>query len=452
MLVREGVINRSQLYDALRLQRQNNRLLGTCLLSLGYISAERLLQILSEQLQVPVLPPGSLKWASPEAVKRVPAELALSLRIVPYSWDGQMIGVAVADGRVLEHLHDVAKYANAAVGAYIALEMEIEAALGKLYGIAAVTGNDADQAEPLPGRPRPMRVEMRVDPKDEVPSRDFGSVLGIDDSFEPVVLQKRKAEPMAPSAPKSAPPATSRPTPSAPTLSANPVSAPTSAAVSPKPSSVAAPAAPAPAASTPTPPAATSPAQRVSPAPAQPAIAPTERPPEVAAPAPLPKPRRGPPGPPLERLSFYAAVEQIYAATTPDEVGCVIGRAMLNYFERVLVLAVRERQLILLGYGGAAPVRSAVALEAVPEVMRGLTGRAISYGRTSEDPRGPELCDIFGIDDSRTALLASVSYGAAVWILAYADNGSRNELYDELHDVELLFKEAETALGMLLGP
>ena len=33
----------SQLYDALRLQRQNDRLLGTCLLSLGYISAERLL-------------------------------------------------------------------------------------------------------------------------------------------------------------------------------------------------------------------------------------------------------------------------------------------------------------------------------------------------------------------------------------------------------------------------
>ncbi|MBI3178503.1 MAG: hypothetical protein HYZ27_02505, partial [Deltaproteobacteria bacterium] len=129
LLVRDGIITRPQLYDALRLQRQNNRLLGTCLLTLGYVPADKLLEILARQLAIPALPPGTLSGASPEAVKRVPGEVAVRLRVVPYSYDHEMLGVAVADGRALNHLHEVAFHAQAAVGAYVALESEIEAVL-----------------------------------------------------------------------------------------------------------------------------------------------------------------------------------------------------------------------------------------------------------------------------------------------------------------------------------
>ena len=95
LLVRDGLITRPQLYDALRLQRQNNRLLGTCILSLGYIETARLLDILSRQLAIPALPPGSLANASPEAIARVPGDVATRLRVLPYSWDGAMLGVQV---------------------------------------------------------------------------------------------------------------------------------------------------------------------------------------------------------------------------------------------------------------------------------------------------------------------------------------------------------------------
>ena len=76
LLVREGLITRPQLYDALRLQRQNNHLLGTCLLSLGYVDAERLLATLSRQLAVPALRPGMLVQAAPKAIARVPGDVA----------------------------------------------------------------------------------------------------------------------------------------------------------------------------------------------------------------------------------------------------------------------------------------------------------------------------------------------------------------------------------------
>ncbi len=460
MLVREGIIHRSQLYDALRLQRQNNRLLGTCLLSLGYISAEKLLQILSEQLQVPVLPPGSLKWASEEAVNLVPRELVLRLRIVPYSYDGQMLGVAVADGRILEHLHDVAKRANSAVGAYIALEMEIEAALGKLYGHNEVAGTLSEPAEVLPGRPRPMRVEAAG----EVPSRDFGSALGIDEEGgdlgggEPVVL----ATPKRPEAPATPPPAAgpalgalpaySPAVPSVPAASPTappPAASPT--APPPVPVGERRPTAPAPGAQPPPPAPRPASASLAAPPPAA-AAPPAAAPPPAPAPAPLSQVKipRGPPtDPPMERLSFFAAVEQIYAAELPQEIGMLVGRAMFNYFERVMILALLGRQLVLLGYGGGDPVRSAIALEAVPEVVAGLGRRSMSYGVAKDDPRGEELCDMFGFDEAPTCFIAPVGGEGEVQLMAYADNGDRDELYEDLHDVELLFKEAETALGML---
>jgi hypothetical protein len=112
LLVRDGIITRPQLYDALRLQRQNNRLLGTCLLVLGYVQSEILLDFLSRQLAIPALPPGTLGRATPEAFRRVPRDVALRLRVVPYSWDGEMLGVAVADGRALNHLDEVAFHSS----------------------------------------------------------------------------------------------------------------------------------------------------------------------------------------------------------------------------------------------------------------------------------------------------------------------------------------------------
>lgn len=436
ILVREGVINRSQLYDALRLQRQNGRLLGTCLLSLGYLGADRLLAFLSEQLRVPVLPPGSLRFAATEAVSMVPGGLALSLRILPYSFDGRMLGVAVADGRVLEQLHEVAKVTRTAVGAYVALEMEIEAALAKLYGEQALEAH-RDQSPELPGRARPMRVELL----EEVPTRDFGAALGLDDPSTPVVLDRPKtvAIPMdgpggtnASRGPQPGPPA-----PAAPQLAPSDAGTPAQQGAlaadnlglpAYNPTELLPPGIP--------PPAAPPPADK------------PKRPPTSSV------PRKGPPrlGPPLTRLGLYQAVEEIYAAPDTEEVGRLVGRALLDYFKRVMVLVVQERQLEVVGYGGLKPGRAAIAMEAIPEVAAGLGQRHISYGRAADDPRASELCDMFDLEEGVTSLLAPVRWAQdeQAELLVWADNADDPEMYDDLHDVELLLKEAETALGMMM--
>ncbi len=397
LLVREGVIARPQLYDALRLQRQNGRLLGTCLLNLGYITPEVLLEILARQLSIPALPLGLLAGAAPEAVRRVPGEVASRLRAVPYSWDGEMLGVAVADGRALNHLHEIAFHSQSAVGVYVALESEIDSALEAFYPRQATAASAATQE--LSGRPRPARAG----PVNEVPSRDFAAALGFETQEDPVLLSKRK--------PVSENVSENKDQPESPVIQGAPPRAPLKGPP---------PAAPKPG----TPPVATAPT------------------PPTSTPTPT---AMG-----LERMGFYDAVEQIYGDTSIETLGRTVGRGLLNYFTRVLILRVQGSEVAAVGYAGIDAPAGAKSLDALPAVSAAMSQRSISYGPAGNDARGTEITGAFGIRRGATSLIAPVGAASGVCLLAYADNDDAADLYEDLHDVELLFKEAETALGMLL--
>lgn len=375
--MRDGVITRPQLYDALRLQRQNNRLLGTCLLTLGYIDAQRLLSILSQQLNLPALPPELLQQAAPAAVSRLSGELAHRLRVVPYSWDGEMLGVAIADGRILNHLHEVAYHTQTAVGAYLALETEIETALQRFYG-AHVAASQPLAPVHLQGRPRPARTTV-AEPPERPPTPSSSATA---------------AEGRAPTEP------------SAGTNSATAEHEP----------------------------------------PADEAVnseltALVKSPPQSSA---LEKP-------PEQRRSFFEAIEQIYECADAATVGAKVTQALLNYFRRAVVLCVGEDTLTVAGYAGLQLQRGQAPRSALPLVAARLQDRSIAYGSAAVDPRAAELTSVLGLEPGATVLLASVGDSAAGRLFVFADNGDDTELYDDLHDVEVLLKEAETGLAMLAG-
>ena len=380
LLVRDGAITRPQLYDALRLQRQNGRLLGTCLLTLGYVEPQVLLDFLSRQLAIPALPPGALGRASPAALQKVPDQVAVRLRVLPYSWDGEILGVAVADGRALNHLHEVAFHSQSAVGAYVALEMEIEVVLKAVYPnaalVAAADTGPAVAPIQLIGRPRPARAE----PAREVPTRDFGAALGIEEGegaslpSPPLVIAGAP-----PRAPLRGPPPPARPM--TPSTGGRPTA-------------------------------------------------------EDLA---------------LEHVGFYDAVEQIYQVESVPEIGRCVGRALLSYFSRVVIVAHEDRRLTVVGFGGVAAPPQHVGLEALPVTVAALEQRSIAYGDANTDRRSAELRKAFHLTNAPTSLIAPLSDGRAVRLLVYADNGQVEELYEDLHDVELLLKEAETALRILQG-
>lgn len=394
LLVRDGVIARPQLYDALRLQRQNGRLLGTCLMTLGYITPEVLLEILARQLTIPALPLGLLAGAAPEAISRVPGDVAARLRAVPYSWDGEMLGVAVADGRALNHLHEVAFHSQSAVGAYVALESEIDAALKAFYPQAQAAGTSGSEANPeLSGRPRPARAG----PANEVSSRDFAAALGFETRADPVLLSKKKPVKASSAQPES------------PVFKGAPPRAPLKGPPPPAPA-----------------------------------------PPPITTAPPPPAPTPTPDAEAIERMGFYDAVEFIYESSSIEELGRTVGRALLNYFTRVLVLRIQGTEVAPVGFAGVEPPGNAKTLDALPAVAGAMTQRNIAYGPAGNDMRAAEIAGAFGIQPGATSLIAPVGAANGVCLLAFADNGSTTDLYEDLHDVELLFKEAETALGMML--
>jgi hypothetical protein len=190
-------------------------------------------------------------------------------------------------------------------------------------------------------------------------------------------------------------------------------------------------------------------------------------PPPSAAARPAAGPKSGPAGPgavrpsgatgpaptPVERIGFYDAIERIYEAPTVELIGRLVGSALLTYFERVLVLSATAaaRRWDVVGYAGLTPSRSAVAAEALTEIGKRRGNASMTYGPADADSRPSELCDLFGVEEGRTALIAPVDAHGESRLVLFADNGKRPELYEDLHDIEVLLKEAETAVGMLLS-
>lgn len=354
ILVRNGVLSRPQLYDALRLQRTTGRLLGTCLIELGYVADDALLGFLSQQLHAPICVRSELFDPDPSALKRMSAERARALLAVPYGWHGPRLRLAIANGAILPRIGELAIELRCELEPSVALETDVDEALRRYYAI--------ESAAPVP----PARKAIDPVPVPLLRAPQIEAEAGF--------------------------------------WSANPVSGGSR--------------------------------DPVASLPAEDPLAPADV--GVGFPTELPRKADPPTDPPLERLGLYDAVEQVYEARTPGQIGRCVGRALLNYFSRVLVFRRGERTLgQLVGHSGVTPQFSTVTLES--------PSAPVSYGRLDEVPGAEALARELRIGRAASAMIATV--GTA--LVFYADNEAMEERYEELHDLEMLFKEADTALGLL---
>lgn len=333
ILVRNGAISRPQLYDALRLQRQNGRLLGTCLIELGYLEAERLLGFLSNQLKIPICRATDLKNPTRSAVDRLDSATARALLAIPFRWDGQSLALAVANGAILPKIPELAMNTRCDIQPYAALEIDIENGLSTIYGPA-----------PAPTQP-PARFSF-------APPRSDAAGPSTDELL-PEHL--------------------------------------------------------------------------------------------VSLPRVLPRTVRPPSEPPLERLGLYDAVEKVYEARSVVEIGRCLGRALLNYFSRVVVLQAGDRSLRVVGHAGVTPQFSMVPLADIDRVFAPPLAARLLYGELSEITGAEGLAGALRIGRAGAAFIATVGQQ----LLLYADNDDAPERYEELHDLEMVCKEGETAIGLL---
>ncbi len=87
ILVTQGVIDSAQVESALSLQRRTGRRFGNCLVSLGYITEERMIASLAEALKLPTIDVTRIPSAqiTQDLLRAVPLKIAHEHRIVPLS-------------------------------------------------------------------------------------------------------------------------------------------------------------------------------------------------------------------------------------------------------------------------------------------------------------------------------------------------------------------------------
>ncbi|HET7450459.1 MAG TPA: ATPase, T2SS/T4P/T4SS family [Gaiellaceae bacterium] len=132
LLLREGLITKEQLAQALQEQKQNGTRVGYNLVKLGFIPETELTKILARQFRMPAVDLAKFE-VDPRIAKLVPAELATKHLVLPLKRDGRTLTVAMADPTNLGVIDDLKFITRYDIFPVIAGEFTLRNAVDRYY-------------------------------------------------------------------------------------------------------------------------------------------------------------------------------------------------------------------------------------------------------------------------------------------------------------------------------
>jgi len=141
LLIREGLINASQLERAISVQRQEGGRLGETLVKLGIVKEDQVVSVLGKQLNIPYfsLGTGMLKPAIDQGLERlIPQDFAFKNSVLPLSRTLRSITVAMADPLDLILIDNLRKLTGCEINPVIATKSDISKAVEEFYGKSAL--------------------------------------------------------------------------------------------------------------------------------------------------------------------------------------------------------------------------------------------------------------------------------------------------------------------------
>ena len=128
LLVAKGLVNRQDIEEALRLQVGGNRRLGYILIKMGLLSDEQLLDVLSEQLDMPII---DVATEFSEAVRwLVPKYICQRYSIIPLAMEkNNVLRVAMMNPMDDDAISDIEGFTGCAVKPIFARRRDIEYAI-----------------------------------------------------------------------------------------------------------------------------------------------------------------------------------------------------------------------------------------------------------------------------------------------------------------------------------
>ncbi len=136
ILVDAGIINESQLLEALQIQKKSGLQLGKVLLQMKYITDKDLVFSLSKQLNIPQVDLTNMKLSN-EALDKVKENFARKYKLIPTKVDGNKLTLAITNPFDLFAIDEIAVKTGMEVESTLATESEVQNAIEEYYGVAS---------------------------------------------------------------------------------------------------------------------------------------------------------------------------------------------------------------------------------------------------------------------------------------------------------------------------
>lgn len=133
-LVKESLITRDQLKQALERQVIFGGRIGTNVVEMGFIKEKELAGFLSRYFKIPAADPGKLASVDEETVACISRETAEKYKVVPFRKDRNRLHVAMLDPRAMTSVDELRFVTGFDVIPYVVTELRLLYAMEKYYG------------------------------------------------------------------------------------------------------------------------------------------------------------------------------------------------------------------------------------------------------------------------------------------------------------------------------
>jgi type IV pilus assembly protein PilB len=132
LLIERGVINKSQLDEALLMQKEKGGLIGEIMVELGFVKEDDIAQTLTAQYGFPYLPLANYD-INPEIAHIIPGRVARQYLIIPIDKIGNNLTLAMSNPLNVQAIEDVELISGYNVQAFVSTSTDIKIAIEKHY-------------------------------------------------------------------------------------------------------------------------------------------------------------------------------------------------------------------------------------------------------------------------------------------------------------------------------
>lgn len=132
LLLDRGIINQSQLDQALAVQRDKGGLIGEILVELGFVKEDDIAQSLTAQYGFPYLPLSSYD-VNVDITGIIPGRVARQYLLVPIDKIGNNLTLAMSNPLNVQAIEDVELLSGCSVQTFVSTSSDIKRAIEKYY-------------------------------------------------------------------------------------------------------------------------------------------------------------------------------------------------------------------------------------------------------------------------------------------------------------------------------